>query len=138
MMSAKTAAAFAIGLLFGLGLVISQMINPAKVIAFLDIFGDWDPSLAVVMAAALATTLIGYRIVLARPSPLLDETFHLPTKTMIDRPLVVGAAIFGLGWGLAGFCPGPGLAALPVGGVDAALFVVAMVVGLRLHDRLTL
>ncbi|MEO1243862.1 MAG: DUF6691 family protein [Pseudomonadota bacterium] len=126
-------ASFLIGLIFGLGLVISQMINPAKILGFLDISGNWDPTLLVVMGAALVTTLIGYRLVLGRPKPLLDAAFHLPTKTAIDRPLLIGAAIFGLGWGMAGLCPGPGISAAALGGVSPWAFVAAMLAGMQLQ-----
>ncbi|MEM9618766.1 MAG: DUF6691 family protein [Pseudomonadota bacterium] len=126
-------ASFLIGLIFGLGLVISQMSNPVKILGFLDIAGDWDPTLLVVMGAALMTTLIGYRLVLGRRKPLLDTAFHLPTKTTIDRPLLIGAAIFGLGWGMAGLCPGPGVSAAALGGVAPWAFVAAMLVGMQLQ-----
>ncbi len=121
---------FLIGLVFGLGLVISQMTNPAKILGFLDIGGNWDPSLLIVMGAALATTMIGYRLVLRRPKPVLDTVFHIPTKTVIDRPLLIGSAIFGFGWGMAGLCPGPGIATLAVGGIAPLAFVVAMMAGM--------
>ena len=121
---------FLVGLIFGLGLVVSQMTNPAKILGFLDISGNWDPSLLVVMGAALVTTSIGYQLVLRRPKPVLDTVFHLPTKTIIDRPLLTGAAIFGFGWGMAGLCPGPGIAAIAVGGITPVIFVLAMVLGM--------
>lgn len=121
---------FLVGLVFGLGLVVSQMTNPAKILGFLDIGGNWDPSLLVVMGAALVTTTIGYQLVLRRPKPVLDTVFHLPTKTIIDRPLLMGSAIFGFGWGMAGLCPGPGIAAIAVGGITPVIFVVAMVLGM--------
>ena len=95
------------GFLFGLGLVIGGMSNPAKVLNFLDLAGSWDPSLAFVMAGALAVTFIGYKLVFRQPRPLLAARFHLPELKQIDRRLVLGAAIFGVGWGLSGFCPGP-------------------------------
>ena len=98
----RIASSFVIGLLFGLGLVISQMINPEKIVGFLDLAGNWDPSLIVVMAAALATTFVGYRLVLKRTKPLFEEGFQIPQKTVIDRPLLIGAGIFGaIGWHLA-------------------------------------
>lgn len=126
----RIASSFLIGLLFGLGLVVSQMINPQKIIAFLDVAGNWDPSLLVVMGAALMTTLIGYRLVLRRPKPAFDERFHLPTKTVIDRPLLVGAGLFGVGWGLAGLCPGPAISASAVGGLVPLAFIAAMLAGM--------
>jgi len=95
---------FIAGLLFGGGLTVSQMVNPEKVISFLDITGNWDPSLAFVMGGALLVTLIGYKFVLKRSGPLFDDKFRLPTRKDIDAPLLIGAALFGIGWGLAGLC----------------------------------
>ena len=118
------------GLLFGLGIMISGMANPANVINFFDVFGTWDPSLIFVMGGALLTTLIGYRLVLARERPWLGTCFHLPTNRDIDARLVAGAAIFGVGWGIAGFCPGGALPALGTGRADVALFVAALVAGI--------
>lgn len=133
-MIARQAAGFAAGILFGVGLTISGMISPAKVLAFLDVAGAWDPSLALVMAGALFATFIGYRLVLRRPAPLLAPSFSLPTGRAIDGRLIAGAAMFGAGWGLAGFCPGPAIAALVTGSLKAAAFVVAMAIGMRLHQ----
>jgi uncharacterized protein len=121
---------YLIGLLFGLGIMISGMANPAKVINFFDVFGTWDPSLIFVMGGALVTTFIGYRLVLAHRRPWLAEQFHLPSSTRIDARLLAGAAIFGIGWGLAGFCPGGALPALGTGRADVAIFVVAMLAGI--------
>ncbi|PZW39377.1 hypothetical protein C8P66_12947 [Humitalea rosea] len=125
---------FAIGLVFGLGLVIAGMSNPAKVLNFLDLAaipsGGWDPSLAFVMAGAIAVTFIGFRLVLRRPQPIFGGTFHLPSATEIDARIVLGPAIFGVGWGLAGFCPGPAFTALTTGGSAAAFFIVAMLLGM--------
>lgn len=118
---------FIAGLLFGGGLTVSQMVNPEKVISFLDITGDWDPSLAFVMGGALIVTLVGYRLVLKRKTPLFDETFRLPTRNDIDAPLLMGAAVFGIGWGLAGLCPGPALASASFAGQNAYIFVGTMV-----------
>lgn len=126
----RIASSFFIGLLFGLGLVVSQMVNPAKIVAFLDLAGEWDPSLAVVMAAALVTTFVGYRLVLKRQKPAFEETFNIPANTVIDRPLLIGAGIFGVGWGLAGLCPGPGISAAALGGIAPWTFVVAMLAGM--------
>ncbi|MEO1252122.1 MAG: DUF6691 family protein [Pseudomonadota bacterium] len=134
----QTLAAFAVGLVFGLGLVTSQMINPAKIIGFLNVAGDWDPTLAVVMASALATSFIGYRLVLARHAPLLDEAFHLPANTRIDRKLIIGAGVFGIGWGLSGLCPGPGVAASAVGGALPFVYLAAMLAGMRARDLVKL
>lgn len=129
----RLASSFLIGLLFGLGLVVSQMVNPARVAGFLDVAGNWDPTLLVVMASALVTTLIGYRIVTRRKRPLLETEFHLPTKTTIDPPLIIGAAIFGAGWGLAGLCPGPGISAAALGGATPWAIVAAMLAGMWLR-----
>jgi uncharacterized membrane protein YedE/YeeE len=126
-------AALAAGLLFGLGLTVSQMANPAKVLGFLDLAGDWDPSLAFVLAGAVATATIGFRLVQRAAGPLLAPTFRLPSATRIDRPLLLGAAIFGLGWGLIGFCPGPALAALGLDGLPVPIFILAMLAGMLLH-----
>ena len=126
-------SALVIGLLFGAGLTISQMINPAKVLNFLDVSGAWDPSLALVMASALIVTAVGFRIVLAGPRPALADRFHLPTKSDLDLPLVGGAALFGIGWGMAGLCPGPAIAAVGLGERDIVLFVIAMAVGMGIH-----
>lgn len=125
---------FAIGLLFGLGLLVAGMSNPAKVLNFLDLAaigsGRWDASLAFVMVGAVLVTFFGFRLVLRRGQPLLGERFHLPTARDIDTRIVVGPAIFGIGWGLAGFCPGPALTGLLTGATPAWLFVAAMFVGM--------
>jgi uncharacterized protein len=121
---------FFIGLLFGLGLIIAGMADPAKVLNFLDLAGSWDPSLAFVLGGAVFVAFIGYRIVMQRPAPVFDAQFHVPTKTMIDAPLVIGAAIFGIGWGMVGYCPGPALVALGTGTSQAITVVVAMIVGM--------
>lgn len=127
--------AHAAGLLFGLGLAISGLLNPARVKAFLDITGDWDPSLIFVLGAGVVVAFIGYRIAFAVNKPLFDDQLHLPTKTRIDLPLILGSAIFGIGWGLGGFCPGPAIAALSLGMAPAVLFVIAMLAGMLVHDR---
>jgi len=127
---------FAIGLVFGAGLLLSGMSNPAKVLNFLDLggiaSGNWDPSLAFVMAGAVAVTFVGYRHVLRRSQPLFAEQFHLPTKRELDLRIVTGAAIFGIGWGLVGFCPGPALTALGFGSRAAFIFVASMLAGMWL------
>ena len=128
---------FIAGLLFGGGLTISQMVNPSKVVAFLDITGNWDPSLAFVMGGALIVTLIGYRLVLKSDTPLFGDRFRLPTRKGIDFPLIAGAALFGIGWGLAGLCPGPALASVSFAGTNAYIFVVTMVLTIIFY-RLTL
>ena len=122
--------AFLIGLLFGLGIVVSGMANPAKVLNFFDFAGIWDPSLAFVMGGALAVTFIGYRFVLAHNRPLADERFHVPTSRTIDARLVGGAAVFGVGWGMAGFCPGGALPVIGTGRTEVLLFVAAMIAGI--------
>lgn len=125
-------ASLLVGLLFGAGLAVSGMINPAKVLNFLDIAGDWDPTLAFVMAGAIAVALPATMMVRRRARPLLADSFDLPTRRKLDLPLIGGAAMFGLGWGLAGFCPGPGLSALSTGMWQAGLFVVAMFAGMAI------
>ncbi|MGB1006512.1 MAG: DUF6691 family protein, partial [Thalassobaculaceae bacterium] len=116
--------------------VLAEMTNPAKVLAFLDLFGAWDPSLAFVMASALAVTALGYRLVWRWSEPLLAPDFQLPKATRIDRRLVIGGALFGAGWGLVGLCPGPALAVATVGGPKALVFVAAMIAGMIASDRL--
>ena len=127
---------FAVGLTFGLGLLLSGMSDPAKVLNFLDLggiaSGTWDPSLAFVMAGAVAVTFVGFRLVLGRPHPVFADRFHMPTRRELDIRIVVGPAIFGVGWGLAGFCPGPALTALGFGTHAAVIFVVAMFAGMWL------
>ncbi len=127
---------FAVGLIFGIGLLASGMSNPAKVLNFLDLgaiaSGHWDASLAFVMAGAIAVTFAGFRWVLRRSQPLFGEKFHLPTKRELDIRIVAGPAIFGVGWGLAGFCPGPALVALGYGSRAAVIFVAAMFAGMWL------
>jgi len=117
------------GALFGLGLAISQMINPEKVIAFLDIFGDWDPSLALVLFAAVVVSFLGFRLTMKQPQPVFGEAFHIPTRRDFDRPLILGAAIFGVGWGLAGYCPGRAIGALTIGHWEPYVFLAAMLSG---------
>ena len=129
---------FVSGLLFGLGLVISGLINPAKVLNFLDITGTWDASLALTMAAAVVTTGLGYRFALAKPAPLFGGSFQLPTATAIDARLITGAALFGIGWGLVGYCPGPAIAALSAGSPSTLAFVAAMLVGMAAARSATL
>lgn len=125
---------FLVGLLFGTGLILAGMADPAKVLSFLDLAaipsGGWDPSLALVLLAATGVTFLGYRAVLRRPRPALAAEFHLPHKTAIDAPVVVGPAIFGVGWGLVGLCPGPAFVALGTGRADVLLFVAAMLLGM--------
>lgn len=124
---------FVSGLLFGLGLTISGMVNPGKIIAFLDVAGNWDPSLILVMAAGLSVTVVSFRFILKQDKPLLEEKFYLPTKTAIDTRLVLGAVLFGLGWGLAGLCPGPALVGIVTLNSSVILFVGSMVLGMLIH-----
>jgi uncharacterized membrane protein YedE/YeeE len=122
--------AFALGLLFGLGILISGMGNPAKVLNFFDVAGTWDPSLAFVMGGALAVTTIGYRFALGRKRPIFDDAYRLPPTSQIDLPLVSGAALFGIGWGIAGFCPGAVIPTLGLGHPESLIFFAAMVSGI--------
>jgi uncharacterized membrane protein YedE/YeeE len=126
-------ASLACGFLFGWGLLVSGMVNPEKVLGFLDIFGAWDPSLAVVMAAALAVSSAGYRLAARRP-PLLAPQCEWSTKRAIDGPLIVGSALFGIGWGLVGLCPGPAIQNLATLSPRVVVFVIAMAGGMALHD----
>ena len=123
-------AAYIAGLVFGVGIALSGMANPAKVLNFFDVAGTWDPSLMFVMGGALIVTAIGYRVVLGRGRPMLDVSFHLPTARQLDAKLLGGSALFGVGWGLAGFCPGGALPALGTGATDVFIFVAAMAVGI--------
>ena len=122
-------AALAAGIVFGLGLVISQMVNPAKIVGFLDVAGKWDPTLLFVMGGALAVTIPGFRWILKRPHPLFAGRFAVPTRQDLDPRLIGGAALFGIGWGLAGFCPGPAVTALVTLGLPVLVFFVAMLAG---------
>jgi len=119
-----------IGVVFGVGISVSGMANPAKVLNFFDLAGTWDPSLAFVMGGALIVTFIGYRYVLKRPVPMMDTAFHLPTRRDRDLPLIGGSAVFGIGWGIAGFCPGGALPALGTGNLNVFMFVGALMVGI--------
>lgn len=121
------------GLVFGVGLGVSQMVDPRKVLGFLDIAGAWDPSLMLVMGGALVVAAIGFRVVLRRPTPRFGDRFHFGTPRAIDAPLLSGAALFGIGWGLAGYCPGPVIASLGFGNAEALWFLPAMVAGAGLQ-----
>lgn len=121
------------GIIFGLGLALSQMVNPVKVLNFLDVAGDWDPSLAFVMIGALLVTMLSFRIILKREQPIFETGFHVTKKNMIDRPLLLGASIFGIGWGLAGYCPGPAVASFGLLSVEAVVMVVAIYAGFFCH-----
>jgi uncharacterized membrane protein YedE/YeeE len=135
-MTARRAfAALAAGLLFGAGLVIAGMTRPEKVIGFLDVFGDWDPSLAFVMAGAIGVHAVVFRVIAKRPSPLFASGWSIPTRRDVDRRLVAGAFVFGIGWGLAGICPGPGVVSLATFAPSALVFLAAMVVAMAITDR---
>ena len=118
------------GLLFGFGLLLSGMADPAKVQNFLDLFGTWDPSLAFVMGGAIAVTMPGFWLVIRRNRPFFNDVFHLPSRTDLDPRLITGAAIFGVGWGLGGFCPGPAITALPLAAEGTLIFVATMLTGM--------
>ena len=133
---ARLAVSLIAGGIFGFGLSLSRMIDPARVLGFLDIAsGHWDASLMFVLAGAVLVAVPGMMIQRHMARPVLDDQFHLPAKTAIDTKLVAGSAIFGIGWGLAGFCPGPALSALAMGLWPVILFVLAMAIGMSLHDR---
>jgi uncharacterized protein len=127
-------AAFVIGLIFGFGLLVSGMANPAKVLAFLDLAGAWDPSLALVIGGAIAVGLVAFTLAGRRDRSLLGDPMRLPTRRELDAPLILGSLGFGIGWGLVGFCPGPALVALGAGEVKALVFVAAMVAGMGLFE----
>jgi len=132
----KTAVGYIAGLLFGLGLAVSGMTDPARVLGFLDIAGAWDPTLMFVLGAAVGTTFVGYRLVFARGTPLFSAKFQLPTKQELDAKLLGGAALFGVGWGLSGYCPGPAIASM--GGLTLPLLALlaAMVLGWFIAQRI--
>ena len=123
---------FLVGLLFGWGLLLSGMTDPGKVQGFLDLFGRWDPSLALVMGGAIAVGFFAFALAKRRTTTLVGGLMHLPTRRDIDKPLVVGSLVFGAGWGLAGFCPGPGIVSMASGQPKALVFVVAMLAGMLL------
>jgi len=125
------------GLIFGFGLALSGMLNPSKVQGFLDIFGVWDPSLAFVMGGGIMVNAIGYYFVLKRDKPLFAEKFTLPTTTNIDKNLLIGSTIFGIGWGLAGLCPGPVISNVLLQPQDAVIFLIIMVFGLSVGRRIS-
>lgn len=133
-MSRLTLSALVSGLLFGLGLLVSGLGNPAKVLAFLDLAGAWDPSLALVMGGAILVGLIAFQMTKQRQRSVLDEPIRLPTRRDIDRRLVLGSLGFGVGWGLAGFCPGPAVMAIGAGETKAVVFVLAMLAGMGVFE----
>jgi uncharacterized membrane protein YedE/YeeE len=126
---------YAIGVLFGWGLIISGMSNPQKILGFLDLAGNWDPSLAFVMMGAVLVGLAGFYVVSKRSQAFFGGALHIPTRRDITKPLLIGSLIFGAGWGIAGFCPGPALVALGAGYLKAFVFVVAMLAGMEICER---
>ena len=130
---AKLLSATVAGLVFGFGLGLSQMVDPAKVLGFLDVAGAWDPSLILVMASAMGVAFIAFRLVRYRQAPLFEKSFPLPAMKNIDVKLVGGSVLFGVGWGLVGFCPGPAIASFAHGEISSLIFVAAMVVGFGLN-----
>lgn len=128
-------AALSSGVLFGAGLALSDMVNPARVLAFLDLAGAWDPTLAFVMGGAIIPAALSYVATRKMRKPLLGERFHIPENRVVDRQLMLGAALFGAGWGLAGFCPGPAVAAVVFGLWQPWVFIAAMLAGMLLHRR---
>lgn len=130
----QLAVALASGLLFGLGLGFSQMIDRQRVLGFLDVAGTWDPTLLFVLGGAVSVTVVAFRWVLRQPHPWLAERFTLPSRSDIDGPLLAGAALFGVGWGVAGYCPGPGVAALVLGQGNPVLFLLGLAGGMMLYQ----
>ncbi|MDX2465553.1 MAG: YeeE/YedE family protein [Porticoccus sp.] len=132
----STISAFVAGAIFGLGLILSEMVNPRRVQGFLDILGNWDPTLMFVMAGALLVATIGYKFVLSRQKPLFELSFSVPTNRTIDVRLVIGAILFGVGWGLSGLCPGPAIVSITTFNPNIAIFIVAMIIGMKLFETL--
>jgi uncharacterized membrane protein YedE/YeeE len=130
--------ALLIGIVFGAGLTLADMVNPQRVTDFFDVLGTWDPTLAFVMGGALIIAVPGFKLVLRRSAPIFAAAFHLPVLDQIDRRLMLGSLIFGLGWGIGGFCPGPAIAALVSGMIEPLAFTLSMMVGLYLARRLVL
>ena len=126
--------ALATGLIFGLGLILSGMTDPSKVIGFLDLAGRWDPSLAFVMGGAILVGVVAFRFAKGREKSLLGDVMRLPTARQVDRRMVLGSLAFGAGWGLAGYCPGPALVAVAQGGIQPLIFVAAMLVGMAIYE----
>jgi len=135
-MKMRLLSTYLIGVVFGVGISISGMANPAKVINFFDVAGTWDPSLIFVMAAAFVTAFVGYKLVLGRKAPIFEDGFKLPTRRDIDARLVGGSAVFGIGWGISGFCPGGALPALGTGRIEVFYFVGALLVGIMISNVL--
>ena len=130
----STISAFVTGLIFGLGLILAEMVNPARVRGFLDVAGSWDPTLLFVMGGALLVAAVGYKFIFLRGHPLFATTFAVPTRREIDSRLLVGAALFGVGWGMSGLCPGPAIVGLATLDADIVIFMVAMMGGMKLLD----
>jgi len=128
-------SAFLSGLLFGLGLIISEMVNPKRVQGFLDVTGQWDPTLIFVIGGALVVTGLGYRLIFKSLKPLFSETFVVSTNRVVDAKLAAGAAIFGIGWGLSGLCPGPAVVGISTGNLSIIIFVIAMLAGMKIFER---
>ena len=124
------------GLLFGYGLALSGMLSPSKVVGFLDLFGNWDPSLAFVMGGGLIVTFVAFKLLLKRPHPLFGEKFHLPTRQDIDKRLITGSVLFGIGWAIGGLCPGPAISSLAYASPKIAVFCIAMVIGIIAAKKL--
>jgi uncharacterized membrane protein YedE/YeeE len=129
-------APFASGFLASVGLCVSGMTRPSKILAFLDVAGDWDPSLGFVMAGALLVDLVLFKLILKRPSPILGGIFHIRSGGGIDPSLAIGAVLFGLGWGISGYCPGPAVASIVTASKEITVFFIAMVAGMLIVDRL--
>ena len=132
----QSLSALIVGIIFGAGLAMAGMLNPAKVQGFLNITGQWDPSLAFVMIGGIAVTAIGFAVIKKRTQPVFADTFSWPQLVKLDRPLLIGSALFGVGWGLGGLCPGPALAVLSVAFWPAALFTIFMFIGLFIGGRI--
>ncbi|MEZ0373092.1 MAG: DUF6691 family protein [Candidatus Sericytochromatia bacterium] len=129
----RSLIAFLAGSLFALGLAISGMVQPQKIVAFLDVFGKWDPTLMFVMVGAIGVHFVALRLIFKRSGPLLSKQFHLPANKSLSLPLVLGAALFGVGWGLGGYCPGPALTALPTAGINVWVLVAGMTAGILFY-----
>jgi len=134
----RTVSALLAGFLFGLGLILSEMVNPKRVQGFLDITGSWDPTLAFVMGGALVVTSIGYKLIFARGRPMFESIFSVPTNRIIDKRLVLGGVLFGAGWGLSGLCPGPAVVALSTFNMDVVVFVISMIIGMKTFELVKL
>ncbi len=128
-------SALAAGIILGLGLIFSEMVNPKRARGFLDVTGSWDPTLVFVMGGALLTTAVGYKLIFSRDTPLYKATFTVPTNQVIDSRLLIGAVLFGAGWGLSGLCPGATIVALSTFNLDIVTFMVAMIVGMKIFER---